>query len=173
MSSWLDQAKPIAGADAYEQATFIPEAQNCVTDPVTGELVDLEDADSLIESLERVKEQIAKLSDYRRYVEDELVSRTPDQDRTERVVGMRRTVRVERPAPDYEPASLKRLWEKHHDDNPREVEELLRVSAVAVNRSPLKKLLKADIQNPISKYLVQAISAAERPAGRAKVTIER
>ena len=98
-----------------------------IVDPTTGEIVDPTDADSLIDSFDRLKKQIDKLCQIKDTVRDRLVAMTTGDAKTRRVAGKRRRVAVEMPSDNYDNSILKEAWNSY----PGLRDEYLRVERIA------------------------------------------
>lgn len=67
--------------------------------------------DDLADHLERFRSALAELKADIMAIEDVLVDRSISIERTSRVRGSKRIVKIERPGPTWSQTELKRLWE--------------------------------------------------------------
>jgi hypothetical protein len=140
------------------------------TDPTTDEIVDLADADAVIESLARIDAVAAEL----RHSRDVLVRALcvlsgGAAGKTVRVEGRKRVAKLTFHGEGWNQADLKAVW----DNFPAYRDRFLRLDKVAVNLTEFKKAVKTSGPPEFTECVNRLLGAA-RPSSRPPtVTIER
>lgn len=137
-------------------------------DPITGELVDPTNADQLIDSLERCKNRQKELAAAREQLESALALLAACKDRTERVAGERRKVKIEWPGKTFDSTSLKTLWHTA----PKFRDEFLRITGVGVKLTEYDKLLRTSGPPELEAFKSSLILCEKDGLGKPTISIE-
>lgn len=130
-------------------------------DPFTTELIDTDNADHLIDALERVKVRLESLAAWRLVIEEAIARKARHEAKTERVCGERRQVVIEFPGVDFAQPNLKRLWETRPDIAPT----VLRIERIGVQLREYDKLHRMSGPAEFEEFR-RELMAAERPSNR-------
>jgi stress response protein YsnF len=140
-----------------------------LADPFTTEMIDVDNADHLIDALERVKAKQESLAAWRMVIEEAITRKARHEAKTERVCGERRQVVIEFPGISFDQKTLKRLWE----EKPHFAKQYLRIESVGVQKREYDKLHRMSGPAEQEEFR-RELMAAERPSGsRPFIKIER
>lgn len=144
-----------------------------ILDPITGEVIDTDDTDALIDCFERLKNRIAELYNTHNLVLDRFKKRIgplQDQDkRTHRILGKTRVAKLEFPPDTWNGSILKEAWNSF----PKHRDQLLRIDSIGVKAREFKKFQEAKGEKDWETFR-DMIARAKRPGTRnPKVTIEK
>ena len=131
--------------------------EQTIIDPITGEVINPQDADALCEALARVQEQSATLRSAELAMRHAIGALANSDTRTARVVGHRYQASVERPATTWDNATLKRLWEEVP-----EARRYLRIDRVMPALREVGALRKSS--GPGVEAFRDALLSAEKPS---------
>lgn len=137
-------------------------------DPITGEVIDPNNTDQIIDSLERIKLRAKLLSASREQLESLLAMRSRCDAKTERVAGERRTVKIEWPGKSFDPTGLKSLWHTA----PRFRDTYLRITGVGVNLVEYNKLLRTSGPEELESFKSSLILCEKDGLGKPTIIIE-
>lgn len=88
-------------------------AETEILDPITGEIVALDDADALCESLARIQAESGRLRVAEVAIRHALGALVVAETRTAKIIGRRYEARIERPGSSWDNATLRRLWDEY------------------------------------------------------------
>jgi hypothetical protein len=164
-------ARPAVSQTLPPQASAGDFLANELFDPTNGELVDLTDPDSIIDSYARMKAMSDKLWACITRLRQAAADLTIGDKKTRRIAGKRRAAKVELPAESFEQSVLKELWNSH----PEIAQEYLRIESLGVKAKEYKKLLDTSAPTrPDLEFFRDAISKASRGrAGLPTLTVEK
>jgi hypothetical protein len=143
--------------------------ENALIDPFTGELIDPENADHLIDSLERLDNYAESIKAWRLVIEEHILRKTRNAAKTERVNGERRQVVIEHPGITFDQRSLKRLWE----DNPKFAKLYLRIEQVGVQKREYDKLNRMSGPQDQEEFRRELMAAERVSTSKPRIKIEK
>lgn len=138
--------------------------------PLTGEIVDRESIDELIDALEFLKDKndriYAAMCEIRRLLAD----RCEGDAITRRVAGKRRSAKVVKPDESFEQPVLKDLWERY----PQLSGQYLKIATLGVQMKNFNKMRTTSSDQPDFVAFRDAMTAASKGrAGLPTVTVEQ
>lgn len=128
-----------------------------IADPLTGEIIPEHDADALCEALQRIQAEQGRLRSGELAMRGALARLATGDERTAHVIGARFRATIERPAPTWDNATLRRLWEERP-----EARAYLRLEKVAPALREIAKLRKSS--GPGVESFRDELLAAEKPS---------
>ncbi len=131
------------------------------SDPITGEVIDMKDADQLITSLKRLKMRMDILSAWKARFEDAIAALAAHKDRTERVAGAEHVAKIEWPGTEFDSTVTKKLWEHY----PQFRDKFLRIERVGVQRREYDKLTRTNGTEEFEMFK-KALMGCERQSQR-------
>ncbi len=138
--------------------------------PIDGSIVDLADVDQLADALELVKECYDRLRPWNEKIKQALCDLRDGNQKTQRVKGQRRLVKIVEPPDKQEQGQLKEVWNSY----PQLRDELLQIDRLKIRLREFKKA--ATVTDGPADYMnfVKMISQAVQPATASPtVTIEK
>lgn len=161
-------AQSSAGQDESADASTDDPTQEFI-DPLTGEVIDLTDADALIDCFERIKAQDSAIYVAKQIVQRAIANLSEGTAKTRRVRGHRRRAKVEMPDAGWDQSKLKEAYNAY----PQFRDELLSISSLRVKLREFKKVVneKGPEDFQCFKGIVQA--AELPPSGTPRVTVEQ
>jgi hypothetical protein len=143
---------------------------NEITDPMTGEIFDVRDIDSLISLYERRKVVNDQIYSVLVRIRLALANLTEGDAVTRRVRGKKRSAKIKMPDVSFEQAVLKELWNSHQ----KLALEYLKIETVGVRMKEYKKLVGTSSTEPDFIFFRDALTRAERGrVGTPSLTIEQ
>ena len=137
--------------------------------PLSGELVSIKDADGLIDLYERLKAKNDAIYSAIVRCRQALADLTEGDAATRRVQGKRRRAKITMPDVSFEQAELKALWNSH----PKLALEYLKISQIAVQMTPYKRLVNTSSPEPDFTYFRDALTkACKGRVGTPSVAVE-
>ena len=151
-----------------ENANHSIEAEE-ILDPLTGELVSVNDVDTLIDLLESLKR--ADEANYAATVQVRraLAAKAPHEKKTERVAGNRRAVKIEHPSKSWDNSKLKEAWNSY----PKFRDQYLRISSIEPQLREVDKLRGTTGPADLESFKSMVLSAEREPTANARVSIEK
>jgi hypothetical protein len=139
-------------------------------DPISGELYDLKNPDSIAEGLGRVRDYLEDLLGFRRRLHEaaEALCDPADEARTRRVRGTRFRLKVERPPDAWDQTVLKGLW----FDFPEYANSFLSVERLRVRLVEYRKIAHESGPERFQTFKAHLEAANKGPQGLPSVTIE-
>ncbi len=138
-------------------------------DPVDGRLIEADDADALIESLETADAANATLQSWRGNLKRRLANMRPETDtKTQRVRGKTRTVKIVNQSDYISSPILESAWNAY----PQFREEFLKVAGYKIKVREFKKALTTAGEPDFNTFCKVVASAVTKNEGVPKITIE-
>lgn len=131
-----------------------------VADPISGEIVNTHDTDSLIDALERIKEDLARINHFKATIVRAIAKFATGATKTQRVRGVRRTVKVETPDLYFDQSILKEAFHSY----PSFSSEFIRIDRLAVKLREYAKLKSTTETNEARALFQKMLIGAERPS---------
>lgn len=138
------------------------------TDPITGEVMDMKDADQLITSLKRLKMRMDILSMWKARFEDAIAALAAHESRTERVAGEKHVAKIEWPGAEFDATVTKKLWEHY----PQFREKFLRIEKVGVQRREYDKMLRTTGTEEFEMFKKALMGCEQQSTRRPSIKIE-
>lgn len=139
-----------------------------ITNPLTGQPVDPDDIDDLIDCFEHVKSVADQCYAVKKRVAERLASLTNGDKKTRRIEGVRRRAKVEMPSTAWDRKLLRSAW----DGFPGVADRCLKIETIGVVAVEYKKLLETT-GGPVLMDFIAAVKAADRgPQGTPTITVE-
>lgn len=158
-----DDASGDAGADAS--------GEQWIENPVTGQLVNLADLDSLILACDSTKEQLAMLKEFDKTLREQAWQRTQGAAKTRRLQGRKYTAKVV--GGDLYPngSMLKEAWNAY----PQFRDNYLRIGSIQLKAVEAKKLANMTSDDPAFSTFAGMLKAAQDSGsvGLASVSLEK
>lgn len=126
--------------------------------PISGEVIDLADIDSMIDAIDRLKPAADKIYAVLQSLRISLAGLTEGDAVTRRIRGKRRSAKVEMPDVSFEQSVLKELWNSH----PKLAQEYMRISTLAVQMKEYKKLIDTASSEADFTFFRDAMTSACR-----------
>lgn len=141
-----------------------------IVDPLTGELIEADNLDALIDLHERCKREAEKIYVARTLAAKALALATTGEAKTRRLVtATGRKIKIEMPSPTWDNARLKRLWASYPDIR----DTYLRIEAIAPQLREVNKLRETTCQDGALVAFKTLLLGAEKPAtGTPRVVVE-
>ena len=138
-------------------------------DPITGEIVDFDSIDDLIDSYERMKTLNDRLYAHIVICKQVLAKHTVGTTKTRRVIGERRAAKIEMPDDSWDNKTLKELWEQDQEL----AKQYLRIEKIAPQMREVKKLLASNGNEKFQNFRNRLLAANNGPSGNPTITIEK
>lgn len=167
--------KPAPGLDvspaaAAQAATETPSAEPAeILDPLTGELVSVDDVDSVIDLLESLKRMEDAVRDAKVQVTRALAAKAPHEKKTERVAGQRRVAKIEHPGKSWDNSKLKEAWNSY----PKFRDQYLRIAAIDPQLREVDKLRGTSGPADLESFKSMVLSAEREPTASPRISIEK
>jgi hypothetical protein len=141
-----------------------------IDDPITGEIIDTESIDHMLDRFSAIKEYHARLNLTLLLLREAIAAKAEGDGVTRRVAGRYWRARVTMPDERFDQSTLRRLWVEY----PELAQEYLRVAALDVKRVEVKKLINTSSdQEDFKAFRSALLSANEGRKGAPTITIER
>lgn len=134
----------------------------------SGLVADRQDVDDLAETLKGVKSEIDSLRAYEILLRSAIAQHAKGEQKTQRVVGNRLTVKLTYPDDYWQQSILKELWEADPDQS----KIYLRIATLAPNLREVKKLEAAHGNERFESYKKRLLEARQPSSSPPSVTIE-
>lgn len=141
---------------------------NEIHDPTTGELIDRQDIDSLIDALERIEADDARLYAAKCEIRKALAAMTEGNAKTRRVQGHRRKAKVEMPSDSWDRKALRQAWDTWPDLR----DQALRIGSIEIKAVEYKKLINTSGPPELEAFRNALTQANLGPQGLPSVKIE-
>lgn len=164
----LEAAAVKAASEPLGMPGFDPASEAEIVDPTTGELVDLADADQLIDCLERIERRDSILYSAKLRVRMAIAALSEGDAKTRRVRGRRRRAKLEMPEANWNQGKLKEAYHSF----PQFRDEFLSIASLRVK---LREFKKAENESgpPDFSMFRDMVAGAEVPStAPPRVTIE-
>lgn len=139
-----------------------------IVDPFSGEIIDPQDTDALIDCLERVKKASDGLRTTEMLVREKLVAMTEGDAKTRRVAGRRRKVVIEMPDDSWDQSILKEAFNSF----PQHRDGYLRIEKLAPKIREYKKLVNTSGPDDLMTFRGMLEKANRGQTGTPSVKIE-
>ena len=170
-----EQASPppraITRATDESQLDHLPDpdtGDDCLIDPTTGELVALDNADELIDCLERVNKHDSRIYACKQHIRMALAKLAEGEAKTRRVRGKRRRAKLEFPGSRWNQSILKEAWNSY----PSLRDQALRIGTVDVRAREFAKIRNESGPADFEQFKGMILSAEQPSASPPTVTIE-
>lgn len=165
-------AKEVDAADAADATTDTQALEtnldNCILCPTTGEVVDLANADELIDCLERITKLDQTIYAAKQRVKSAIADLCTGDQKTRYVRGQRRRAKVESPSDSWDQPRLKEAWNSY----PQHRESALKIATIGVKLMEFKKMEKESGPADFEQFR-NMVAGAKKPSGAAPtITIE-
>lgn len=155
----------LLGPEAAEETPFV--------DPTTSEIVDLDDADEMIDAFERIKAKLAELNDARVILVNAMAEKArtgvvATTSRTLRLSGKRRMVKIELPPDGFNQSKLKEAYYAY----PQFRDRCLSIATLSLKKVEYSKLQRESGTPDFNVFRNMLASACSGPAGNPTVTVE-
>lgn len=140
-----------------------------ILDPLTGELVSVNDVDTLIDLLESLKRADEANYAAKIQVQRALAAKAPHEKKTERVAGNRRAVKIEHPSKSWDNSKLKEAWNSY----PKFRDQYLRIGSIEPQLREVDKLRGTSGPADLESFKSIVLSAEREPTANARVSIEK
>lgn len=151
-----------------DNSTDQPSLENCILCPTTGEVVDLANADELIDCLERITKLDQTIYAAKQRVKSAIADLCTGDQKTRYVRGKRRRAKVESPSDSWDQPRLKEAWNSY----PQHRESALKIATIGVKLMEFKKMEKESGPADFEQFR-NMIAGAKKPSGAAPtITIE-
>lgn len=157
-------ASEVAGESQSDSTAL----DNCILCPTTGEVVDLSDADELIDCLERITKLDQTIYVAKQRVKMAIADLCTGEQKTRYVRGKRRRAKVESPSDSWDQPRLKEAWNSY----PQHRETALKIATIGVKLVEFKKMEKESGPADFEQFR-NMIAGAKKPSGAVPtITIE-
>jgi hypothetical protein len=137
--------------------------------PLTGEIVDTADVDSLIDLYERLDKADKAIYPTKVRVRELLAAKTEGNARTRRVQGRRRAARVEVPGDNWDQSILKEAWNAY----PAHRDKYLKIGTISPMAVECKKLVNTSGPPDFNSFRDMVTKANRGPTGTPTVKVEQ
>lgn len=168
VESVLSQPPSPEAPTAAEDTAINKSLSTHILDPITGELLDPADIDSLIDAYERIDARDKQHYAAKLAIRQALASRTEGDAKTRRVQGHRRKAIVEMPSDSWDQAKLKQIWELYPDLR----EQCLKIDSIGVKLREYKKLVNTSGTPEFQAFRDNVTAANKGQTGTPTVKIE-
>ena len=146
------------------------EPSTALLHPISGELLDTNDVDGLIDAWEDLQALEQRLRAARLAMATALAAQAPREGdcRTTRLRGNRRKVRIEYPADSWDQSMLKEAWNAF----PAWRDEYLRIVEVGVKLREYAKMARESGPEPFACFQRMLQSAHRGPTGTPRIVVE-
>jgi len=127
-----------------------------------------EDVDGMVELLQSVKDQIARLRDVERTLRTSIALHSKAETKTSRIQGRRYRIKVVQPDPYWAQAELKEVWLKWDC-----AKAYLRVATLAPNMREVKKLEAMSGSPEFERWKLKLLSARSESTSPPTITVEK
>lgn len=138
------------------------------TDPTTGEIIQLDDVDSMLDSLERITAWLDRLHETKKQICFALDSLCEGNQKTRRVRGRRRQAKVETPDDYWDQSILKEAFNAY----PQLRDECLAIASIRVKLREFKKIQGTKGTADFNSFRDMIAQANRGPSGTPRVVIE-
>lgn len=143
----------------------VPELMN----PLTGEIIDRESIDDLIDHLESLTDLSKRMYAVQCEIRTLLEAKCEGDAVTRRVQGKHRRAKIVLPDESFEQSVLKELWNSHHDL----AQQYLKIGTLNVQMKEFNKLRKTSTDQAALQFFRDAMTAASKGrSGLPTVTVE-
>lgn len=161
-------ATPAAGS-AQPTASAAAPPKHEVLCPITGELIDADNIDGLIDCYERVKTANAALYPVELEIRQLLAAQTEGQAKTRRVRGLKRIAKIEMPDDSWDQPALRNIWAEFEAFR----DEFLKIGTIDVKKREYAKLVNATGPKEFERFRDLLTSANKGMTGTPRVTVEK
>ena len=140
-----------------------------ILDPLTGELVSVNDVDSVIDLLESLKRMEDAVREAKVQVTRALAAKAPHEKKTERVAGQRRVAKIEHPGKSWDNSKLKEAWNSY----PKFRDQYLRISSIEPQLREVDKLRGTSGPADLESFKSIVMAAEREPTSNPRITIEQ
>lgn len=162
----VDLESPPDGAEEKEAEDL----DNCLMNPITGTLVNMDDIDSLILACVDAKQQLDDLRSFEDTIRRKLGSLATGTTKTRRLKGKTLQAKLEMADDTWDQTILKEAYQSY----PKFRDSYLGIGSVSVKLREFKKLPEMSTDDPAFGQFKGMLEGAVRPAtGAPKVTIEK
>ena len=155
---------PVAEPGGFDQ----PPGDDWIEDPLTGEMVSVDDVDALIDLYENIKKTADELWATKTQLQKALAAKTEGTAKMRRVVGQSRKVKIEMPGASWEQSKLKECFHSY----PAWRDDYLRISTLSVKLVEYKKLVGTTGPDDFDTFKKMLMDAEGSPTGTPRVSIE-
>lgn len=160
-------------ADLYGSDPIKSDPQPSIGDailcPISGEAIDRDDVDALIDGYERLATIDSRIYAAKLAIRSALAAKTVGDTKTRRVQGLRRQAVVEMPGDSWDGALLREVW----DSFPTLREGYLRIGKIEPKLREIKKLAATSGTAQVDEFRELVLRANRGPQGVPTVKIER
>lgn len=142
-----------------EEVTTIGAPLREATHPFRGEVVNLEDVDSVCEMYEMVIDELAQMSNFRDILKGALTLFATTDSKTRHIKGSRYTATLTMPSDSWEQKTLKELWETM----PELSRQYLRIAKIDPQLREVDKLTRTSGDMDLERFK-SALLAARQPS---------
>ena len=136
----------------------------------TGELIDVTDADALIDHVNHCRREVGKLMDLKRRCEQALTEMSDGDAKTRRIITAKgRTLKLEFPSATFQSALLLEAWNSYPDHR----DTYLRIGTIAASRREINKLRETTGAIDFEQFKKMVLRAERESDAPPKVTIEK
>lgn len=139
-----------------------------IVDPLTGEVIDREDADALIDAFERINEHAKEVYAAKTDVASAIADLTSGDAKTRRVKGQRRKAKVEMPSATWNQSKLKEAFNAY----PQHRDDYLKIGSISPKLTPIKQMESTTGEKDFQMFRSLVLGAKREPTGAPRVTIE-
>lgn len=137
--------------------------------PLTGEIVDADDVDGMIDLYESLKSKNDRIYSTLIRLRVALASLTEGDAKTRRIAGNRRTAKVEMPSDSYDGKMLRQAWDQYEEFR----DDYLKIESIGVQGREVKKLVNTTGTDELNAFRDLITKANRGPTGTPTITVER
>lgn len=155
-------------ASTADSAAVVISPQAELTNPLTGEVVNEQSIDELIDCYEYIDRKDKAIFAVKQRIKTLLLARTEGDAVTRRIAGAKRVAKLTLPAEGFDQATLKRLWAEY----PELAAQYLRIESIAVQAREVAKLRNTSSDQADLVAFRDALIAASKGRGLPTISIE-